>query len=135
MGTLKLKLSHLFQIIVSLMMCYLAFKLLRLSRQIKREKLDEVVRQHRRKYGVNDCVNAAARQVSGGRNVSKNLNPCLSVCLCFSQSFTDTHTQTHTPRHTQTHTQSHTHIHTHIHHTHTQVNKFYEAGLGYAGLC
>jgi len=104
-------------------MCYLAFKLLRLSRQIKREKLDEVVRQHRRKYGVNDCVNAAARQVSGGRNVSKSLTPlrqtvCLSVFLSFSLS----HKQTHTP-----------HINTHRHTT-TKVSRLGLVMLGYARL-
>ncbi len=43
-------------------MCYLAFRLYRLSRKFKRDKLDEVVRQHRRKYGVNDCVNTSVMQ-------------------------------------------------------------------------
>jgi hypothetical protein len=41
-------------------MCYLAVRLFRLSRKYKRDKFDEVVRQHRRKYGVNDCINTTA---------------------------------------------------------------------------
>ena len=71
------------QIVASLTMCYLAFRLYRLSRKFKRDKLDEVVRQHRRKYGVNDCVNTSVmQQVEKGafvNDVTLNVNASSNI--------------------------------------------------------
>ncbi len=53
-------------VVASVMMCVLSHRLYRVSRRYSKERLDEVVREHRRKFGQQESVAAGAGGRGGG---------------------------------------------------------------------